>query len=362
MKQRLESQEKLHKEGKAPICFGGKKLFSAQFDLEANDYSSHEEWQNEWRQKRTSEIFFLGSKDEAGGNQSCTAILQEDNNLTLRIRLPDALCKAGEKYLIIPHLYFAYGHESILVALKNKQAISWRLKKDTKGWTAYASTTIALPPINSRSNIGVVGLDINVDHLSLAETDRFGNPIDTLNIPLCFYGKSKHQAKAILSDACKQAIKHVQKSQKPLVLETLDFQKKKSTLRENCTAAHARILSSFAYGSILQGLHSRAGKQGVQVFSVNPAFTSIIGRVKFSDRYGLTVHQAAALCIGRRHLGGSESLPRSLGKIPTGKGGRVALPLPVRNRGEHVWSPWRKISKKLQAALAAHFRTAKADP
>ena len=32
------------------------------------------------------------------------------------------------------------------------------------------------------------------------------------------------------------------------------------------------------------------------------------------------------------------------------------MPLPVRNRSKHVWSFWGVLSKKLQAALAEHFR------
>lgn len=362
LKQRLEKLGKDHKDGKVRLCFGSRKLFHAQFDLEANNYSNHSQWQKEWKQKRTAEIFFLGSKDESGGNQSCTAILQEDNTLSLRIRLPDALCKLKSKYLTIPNVQFAYGHKEILSALERKQAISWRLCKDKKGWTLFASTSVELPQPTSDSKLGIVGLDINADHLALAETDRFGNPIDALNIPLCLYGKNKYQSKAIISEACKQAVAYAQQHHKPLILENLDFQKKKSALRENSPAFRSRALSSFAYSSIIGGLHSRAGKQGIGVFSVNPAFTSIIGRAKFSGRYGLTIHQAAALCIGRRFLGGSESLPRSLGKIPTGKRDHVALPLPERNRGEHVWTLWRKINKSLQAALAAHFRRAKAHP
>ena len=276
LQQRLEQQEKDHEEGKVRLCFGTKKLFRAQFDLEANDYANHEEWQKAWRQKRTSEIFFLGSKDEAGGNQSCTATLQEDNTLSLRIRLPDALKEGEDKYLFIHNVHFAYGHESVVTALQNKQAMSWRFRRDEKGWTVFVNTGVEPPPVTSNPKLGVIGLDINTDHLS-----------------------------------------------------------------------------------IIRGIKSRSSKQGVQVISVNPAYTSLIGRVKFSARYGLSIHQAAALCIGRRFLGGSESLPRNLGKIPDGKDGHVALPVPVRIRGEHVWTLWRKISKKLQAALAAHFRTAR---
>lgn len=119
------------------------------------------------------------------------------------------------------------------------------------------------------------------------------------------------------------------------------------------------MLSSFAYGSLITHLKSRAVKIGVLIEQVNPAYTSLIGRVKFAKRYGLSIHQAAALAIGRRYLHFSEKPPSSLKEIPDGKGDHVTLSLPARNRGRHVWSLWSQLSKKLRAALAAHFRTAK---
>ena len=115
------------------------------------------------------------------------------------------------------------------------------------------------------------------------------------------------------------------------------------------------MLSSFAYGSILTHIKSGAHKQGIEIKEVNPAYTSIIGRVKFSKRYGLTIHHAAALAIARRSVRFSEKLPSRLTDIPDGRGGHVALPVPVRNRAEHVWTSWRKLGKKLSVELAAHF-------
>src|SRR5439155_19208487 len=61
---------------------------------------------------------------------------------------------------------------------------------------------------------------------------------------------------------------------------------------------------------------------------------------------------AAALSIGRRLLKVSERLPRHMDNIPNGKGAHVAFSLPVRNRDQHVWSQWRHIRKRLQAAYA----------
>ena len=67
----------------------------------------------------TSEIFILGSKDETSGNQSCTATIGQDDSIHLRVRLPDALATQFGKYLQIPNIRFAYGHDVIVAAIRD---------------------------------------------------------------------------------------------------------------------------------------------------------------------------------------------------------------------------------------------------
>ena len=374
LQQRLKNLVKDQEQGKISLCFGSKKLFHAQFNLEANNYKTHEEWLASWRDARTSEIFFLGSKDETSGNQTCTASLEEDNRLTLRIRLPNALHSKFGKHLTIPHVAFSYGHQEILASLEDcrqrqllagikdpshtnhGQALTFRFKHDKKGWRLFVSTSLSIPQWKTKQDKGVIGVDINTNHLALTETDRFGNPIAKKTIPLNLYGKTKEQSLALIGDACAQAVYHAEQTLKPLILEDLDFRKKKQSLRETYSPSQSRTLSSFSYQAILTRLKSRAFNKQIQVKQVNPAFTSLIGRIKFARRYGLSIHHAAALCIGRRYLNLSEKVPRHLDQIPDGKDAHVALPLPARNRGKHVWHQWQHLSKRVPAALAAHFR------
>jgi hypothetical protein len=114
-------------------------------------------------------------------------------------------------------------------------------------------------------------------------------------------------------------------------------------------AAYAR-LSSFSYSRIVQTIQARAFDAGIEVMAVNPACTSIIGRHKFARRYGISNHQAAAACIGRRANHLSESPNRRFGD-------QVTFALPVRNRAKHVWSFWREVSRK-EAAHEARLRLA----
>jgi len=368
LRKKLQQLEEDRASGRVRICFGTRKLFHAQF----NGEHSHKEWKREWNDRRNREFFVLGSKDETHGNQTCTATVAANGSLSLRLRLPNS-CK--DKYLDFHGLRFAYGHDRLIAALQecqlradlkrandpsykdHGQAISFRFLEDEKGWRVYASTALAEPEWITDKRLGAIGLDINSDHLAIVETDRYGNPIASETIPCALYGKTQAQSKAIIGDACARAIAIAAKAKKPLVVEELDFQKKKRTLKEH-RPSHARMLSSFAYSAILQGLRSRAYRTGVQLFSVNPAFTSLLGRTKFAARYGLTTHHAAALCIARRLYRFSSTLP-SQSSVPDGRGGHIAFPVPVRNREKDEWSYLKQVARKLAAALAEHFRVAR---
>ena len=121
-------------------------------------------------------------------------------------------------------------------------------------------------------------------------------------MPLVTYGKSHHQAQAINGDAVARVLDYAKAVGKPIVIEKLDFRLKKAAL-ERELPRHSRMLSSFSYGRLTACFISRGLRNGVGVHQVNPAFSSVIGRVKFMERYGLSVHQAAALVLGRRMLG-----------------------------------------------------------
>lgn len=353
---RLSSLEEDLRKERTSICFGGKKLFNAQFHLEKNGFATHQEWKDAWEVHRDSEFFILGSKDETAGNQTCSAIMQDNGQLSLRLRLPDALREKYGKYFEIKNLTFAHGHEAILSSLNEPQALSYRFKRDRKGWRVFVSSSLKKPELVSCEDRGVIGIDLNADHVAYVETDRYGNPVGKKTIPWISYGKTKKQLRAITGDACKEIINHAKATKKPIVIEKLDFQKKKLTLAEKGDPKFSRLLSSFAYRVFFLFLTAAAYKNGIAIYSVSAAFTSIIGRVNYAKRYGLSIHLAAALCIARRKQKFSEAPCFLKGKIPDGKGSHVAFVLPARNRTKHVWTFWGQVKRKLTTVLAAHFR------
>ena len=136
-------------------------MWRKQYHLEQNGYSSHEDWLRDWREARSDEFFVLGSRDETAGCQLCVASISDDGSLTLRLRMPDCLSPQHGKHLTIQGVRFAHGHEQVLAALDSNveyarcrrehgekaarasglgQAISYRFKRDGKGWRVFATT------------------------------------------------------------------------------------------------------------------------------------------------------------------------------------------------------------------------------
>ena len=361
--------------GRVRLCFGSKRLWRKQHHLEQNGYASHEEWQRDWRDARSNEFFVLGSRDETAGCQICVASVADDGALTLRLRMPDCLANQHGKYLIIPYVRFAYGHEQVLAALGSNaeytqyrrehgekearatelgQAISYRFKRDGKGWRVFVSTEMMDVPFVTDQRRGAIGMDLNADHLAVAETDAYGNYLKAWRVPLVTYGKNTNQAEALIGDAVASVVEYAREVGKPIVIEKMDFRQKKAVL-EGESRRYSRMLSSFSYGKVKAYFLSRGYREGVEVHQVNPAYSSVIGRVKFMERYGLTVHQAAALVLARRLLGCSERIPRRW-VCPIGNGVHVAFTVPARKRVKHVWTYWGAVSGQLRPALAAQHR------
>lgn len=350
------------------LCFGSRKLFRKQFRLDVSQKprsalkgrqaKAFEDWRAEWRAARNNTFYLLGSKDEAGGNQSCTASVESDGSLALRVRIPGALTELnnGLVHLVIHNVYFAYGHADLLEALHRDQAISYRFLRDKKGWRIMASFERPDRRKAFSAAAGVVGVDLNYDHLAVSETDRFGNLIHRFSVPCVTHGKTSGQRQALVRDAAVRIVEHARQAGKPLVVEKLDFSRRKKELSLTDGPRYARMLSSFAYGAVLQAIESRALREGVPVKAVNPAYTSVIGRIKYAKRYGVSPHHAAALVIGRRGMGYGESAPVHPVSVPDGKGDHFIFGLPARNRSKHEWSHWARIHRALQQSLAESHR------
>ena len=403
--------------GRIRLCFGGRKLFKAQHHLAENgfvtakptngtaddstDAAGHAAWLDAWRSARAGQIFLVGSSDERGGNQSATLMPDSDGTSWLRVRLPPALAAEFGDNVFLHLKAFRRGGGAVESAVAHNETVSWRLTRRSvrRGTILVAQASLERieaprqPLFGPRGyGCGAIGLDLNADHVALTRLDRFGNPVETRTVRFDRHGdlkdRSRHQVNATLGDAVAEIVSWALKAELPLVAEKLDFTGKKRELRER-GPRYARMLSSFVYARFFKTLENACSDRGATLRRVNPAWTSVIGRIKFASGYGLTVHHAAACAIGRRGMGFSERLARRSHRAeplpaapshqPSGADGiqppeaehsqpetvwnhpaedgnpapaTTAFALPARTRGKHVWSDWGRVGRMLRQAKA----------
>ena len=115
--------------------------------------------------------------------------------------------------------------------------------------------------------------------------------------------------------AAKAAVARAAAAACPIVLEHLDFRKKKAWLR-SYGKRFAEVLSLFRSRQVRDAVEREARRNGVEVRYVDPAWTTRLGNLKYRRRCRLGTHHAAALVIGRRGLGIGERLPYGLPSLP----------------------------------------------
>ena len=366
------------------ICFGSRELFNKQFHLELTEFGDGSEgmkrWRQEWTDSRNHQFLLVGSKDETAGNQSCKARVAHtppsllpvpEPTLTLSVKMPQALVLKGAPALLaIEKVYFNHGHKQVLDALSNGIALTYRFHRDdhsAKGWRVFVSTNTLDAELTSlSSDLGVIGVDFNADHLAWAHVDRFGNASNKQDrfgrIDLNLKGKTSEQREAILSQALDQVFDIAKKFSCPVGMEDLDFAAKKRELSK-LGVKHARMLSGLAYSKYQSLARSKASRLGIELIFVDPAYTSVAGSVKYCVRLGRTVHQAAAGVIARRSQGFTEKVPKrnedgsTTFRAPL-MGHTAVLTLPAES-GKRTCVTWGDIRKSLTRHCAEQLRLRK---
>ncbi|WP_428911659.1 IS200/IS605 family accessory protein TnpB-related protein [Niallia sp. Krafla_26] len=300
------------------ICFGSKKLFHKQFHLEENGYTSHEEWKHEWQCARSAQFLVVGSKDETFGNQSASYNTKNE----LRLRVARYFEEKYGKYICIPDVLFPYGQPFLDEAKKAYtgitkggktqkyfKAVTYRFVRKKKGWYLYATVDRDTSEIETSNLGGAIGIDLNAGFLTACEIDRFGNPLREWKISCPMYDRRKEQVSASLSDAIQSVLLYAKENGKQVVIENLNFSKKRVALGEK-NKKYARMLSGFAYAQFQELIQSKAKKLGVGIVLIHPAYTSQIGHMKFMARYGLSSHGSAACMIARKSFRFRTEQPR----------------------------------------------------
>ena len=288
-KQKLKNLKNEIETGKYKVCFGTKKLLQ-------KDYK-------EFVKKRDSEIYFLGR----AGEKSCNNNFQVEysskiNQFYFRIRKEIDL--ENDKFVYGKFNFNNKNHTNLLkYLLRTKEsALTYRIKvKDNKVllqiiYNFEHNKDLCI----TRNSYGVVGVDFNKGFVSVSETDKYGNLINTFNID---YQYSKgNQTTNDLQVIATRLKDYCLNTGKDLVIEKLDFTKKKDNLISKRGKKYNEMLSTLAYSKFDSIVTSKCAKNRIFLHKVNPAWTSWIAKQKYCPKMKLNIHSGASYVIARRGM------------------------------------------------------------
>jgi IS605 OrfB family transposase len=110
-----------------------------------------------------------------------------------------------------------------------------------------------------------------------------------------------------------EVVKFAKEKNKAIAIE--DIKKLPKGKRGDGKAKLRKILQFFSYRRILKKIESLANQEGIEVVKVNPAFTSVIGMMKYCPQYFIDKDIAGAYVIGRKALGFQEEIPENYKKL-----------------------------------------------
>ena len=198
------------------LCFGTKELLRKNL--------------SKFRNKRDNEIYFIGrAGDSAGNNNLQLKYNRRLNQFYLKVRKEIDL--ENGKY-VYGKIYFDKDRSKIIkdILRRKDTALSYRIKKENNTFYLYLIFKVnhnAEACITRNSN-GVIGVDFNKGFVSVTETDKHGNMVNTFNIDYRF--KQGNKTKTDLEKIVCELTKYCLETGKDLVVEKLNFSKTKDSI------------------------------------------------------------------------------------------------------------------------------------
>ena len=288
-KQKLKNLVDEIETGKYKVCFGTKELLKT-------DYKKFVE-------KRDGEIYFLGrAGDGACNNNFQVEYSSKTNQFYFKIRKEIDL--ENDKFV---YGKFYFNNKSYTNLLKNllrtkESALTYRIKiKDNRVFLQIMYNLKHKKELCiTRNNYGVVGVDFNKGFVSVSETDKYGNLINTFNINYR-YSKGNQTINDFQYIATKLK-NYCLNTGKDLVIEKLNFNKSKNSLISKKGKKYNEMLSSLAYSKFDSIITSKCIKNRIFLHKVNPAWTSWIAKQKYCPKMKLNIHSGASYVIARRGM------------------------------------------------------------
>ena len=292
------------------VIFGGRQLFEKLKRRHING-DQYRKLQLKWQEKRKGNLYSRGDRSKKGNLN--TRIETDEDCTRLRINV-------GEKEYVYARIQPGWkikdgtyiDRNQLLEAISiSGQPYSAELKLKSGVVYAYFTVEEVFPkPAITRAN-GVIGIDTNAypRHVAWVETDEHGQFLGYGRIPLEKLESGSFDKREYYRwQYAHEIVKIAKDKRKAIVIERL-YIKDRGRRGDFSGRKSRRIRHYFGYRSLLERVKLLAKREGIEVIEVDPAYTSVIGILKYAPQFMVTKDVAAAYVVARRGLGLNERIP-----------------------------------------------------
>ena len=288
------------------VIFGGRH----NFELRRRGRISREEWQ----ELRANRFYSRGEKNKQGNLHTRLRYDESRERFYLRVGFPqqNGRCRYEWFPLQVPNK--AHYRDLLLTASKGQDAYAVEVLRRDGQYYAHITVEENTPGriVQHIQAERVGGVDLNLDQVAVGMSDRQGQYRGS-RVYRCeklAYASRNKRDWVIGNLAREMVVDLIAQGTEALVLEQLDIKQTHDT-----NARYNRRTVNFTYRRLHETIVREALRAGLQVKLVNPAYSSVMGRLKYAGQLGLCDHQAAGYVLARRGLGMRERLPEALVKV-----------------------------------------------
>ncbi len=302
-----------------PVVFGGKRLFEKLCKNHLTG-KAREKLKKQWRELRQGTLIAIGSKHKTAQGNLLLRFMELDGKLYLRIT-------TGNREFIYAKVLRepSNGKDKwitfmamLLESWQTQNYFAYTVELKLREGEIYGSVSfeIPTPKVKYTKENGVIAIDTNASpiHLAIAEVSKTGELLSyqtiSLHHLLGLSQNSKDYQEWILSH---QMVDLAIQKGKAIAIENL--KKLKRGRKGDGKAKLRKRLHQWNAKKFLQKLKRVATIKGVEVIEVNPAYTSVIGMLKYAPQLNIDKDIAGAYVIGRRALGFKEDMPENYEKL-----------------------------------------------
>ncbi|MGW7289636.1 IS200/IS605 family accessory protein TnpB-related protein, partial [Streptomyces sp. NPDC054847] len=312
LEDRLEKVRAERDAGRVRVVRGGRRLLGTRHHL-ADAGLTAAEWRRRWEAER----WFLTADGESGkrfGNE--TIRITPDGEVSIKLPAPLAhLANAAHgRYVLATQASFAHRGAEWADRVAANRAVAYRIHHHTERDRWYVTASWQIPsvktvPLEAALAHGVIGVDMNADHLAAWRLDTHGNPCGE---PRRFFyeltGTAPHRD-AQVRHALTRLLHWARSCDvTAIAVEDLDFQTEKTREKHGPRRRFRQLISGMPTGRLRARLTSMADATGITIIAVDPAYTSKWGAQHWQKPLTSTTrktsrHDAASIAIGRRAQG-----------------------------------------------------------